>query len=248
MSKQCNMLIDYFNRTLTDEEINEFEEHLIGCESCQEELIEWETLTEDLPFLSEEVEVPSGMKAKVFAAIAETPETPETPVEQKTIDYFPPIQSQNQPKKRFRFMLPTVAAALLISLLSNIYLINENTKAPEIAVSDIEVIGKTVLAAQPGVEDASAVAMLLSDKGEPVLVVDAENLPVLGEGELYQVWVIEGEQPYPAGVIELTETGGGKVSHPLANLDGKWDTIAITIEKEPNLPLPEGVIVLAGGI
>jgi len=242
MSKQCDMLIDYFNRALTDEEINEFEEHLIVCESCQEELVEWEALTEDLPFLSEEVEVPSDMKANIFAAIT------ETPIEKNHVESFPPAQIETQSKKRFRFALPALAAALVLSLLSNIYLVNENSKAPEIAVSDIEVIGKTVLAAQPGMEDASAVAMLLSDKGEPVLVVDAENLPTLGEDELYQVWVIEGEQPYPAGVIELTETGGGKVSHQLADLDGKWDTIAITIEKEPNLPLPQGAIVLAGGI
>jgi len=242
MSKQCNMLIDYFNRALTDEEMNEFEEHLIDCASCQEELIELETLTEDLPFLSEEVEVPTDMKARVFAAISESPK------EQENIKPFPPIQIDTQPKKRFKFALPALAAALIVSLVSNIYLVNENNKAPEIAVSDIEVIGKTVLAAQPGVEDASAVAMLLSDKGEHVLVVDAENLPALQEDELYQVWVIEGEQPYPSGVIQLTETGGGTVSHQLAGLDGKWDTIAITIENEPNLPAPQGAIVLAGGI
>lgn len=242
MSKQCNMLIDYFNRALTDEEINEFEEHLIGCELCQEELIEWETLTQDLPFLSEEVEVPTDMKARVFAAIS------EIPGEKDNIQPFSPVQIEAQSKKRFKFALPALAAALIVSLVSNIYLVNENNKAPEIAISDIEVIGKTVLAAQSGVEEASAVAMLLSDKGENVLVVDAENLPALQEDELYQVWVIEGEQPYPAGVIQLTEKGGGTVSHQLVDLDGKWDTIAITIEKEPNLPVPQGAIVLAGGI
>lgn len=242
MNKQCDMLIDYFNRTLTDEEMAGFEEHLIECEACQEELMEWETLTEDLPYLSEEVEVPKDLKAKVFASIS------ETPVDKNTFVSSPSKQIERKPKKRFQFALPALAAALVVSLVSNVYLFNEGNKAPEIAVSDIEVIGKTVLAAQPGTEGASAIAMLLSDRGENVLVVDAENLPTLQGDELYQVWVIEGEQPYPAGVIELSGTGDGKVSHRLAELDGNWDTIAITIEKEPNLPLPEGTVVLAGGI
>ncbi len=242
MNKSCDMLIDYFNRTLTDEETFEFEQHLIECESCQEELMEWETLTEDLPFLSEEVEVPTNLKARVFAEID------KKPVIMDNVKPFPSTKIDKQPKKPFKFALPTLAAALIVSVISNIYLVNDSNKEPEIVASDIEVLGKTVLAAQPGGEDASAVAMLLSDKGENVLVVDAENLPTLKEDELYQVWVIEGEQPYPAGVIELTEAGGGKVSYPLADLEGKWDTIAITIEKEPNLQLPEGNVILAGGI
>lgn len=242
MNEQCNMLIDYFNRTLTDEEMTLFEQHLIECPACAEELAEWEMLTEDLPFSSDEIEVPSDLKARIFEQIDEVPVKEDSPkvVQEKAVVV--------QPKKRFNFALPALAAALLVSLISNIYLVNESNKAPEVAQSDIQFIGKTVLASEPGAEDASAVAMLLSDQGEDILIVDAEGMPALPEGELYQVWVIEGDVPYPAGVIELTDKGEGSVNHRLTDLDGDWDTIAITVETKPNLPLPEGSVVMAGGI
>ncbi|MBO0589144.1 anti-sigma factor [Sporosarcina sp. E16_8] len=242
MNEQCHLLIDYFNRVLTDEELKRFETHMTECPSCREELIEWEALTEDLPYLTEEVEVPTDLKSRVFAALSETTEDSDK------VKVLPQLRIEDPPSKRFKVAVPVLAAALFASLVTNAYLVNENNKELEVAVGDIQLIAQTALVPQPGGGEASAVAMLLSDRGEDVLLVDAAKLPELQEGELYQVWVIEGEKPYPAGIVKQTEAGGGSVSHRLKELVGKWDTIAITIEKEPNLAAPQGTIVLAGGI
>lgn len=242
MEKQCNQLVDYFNRALTDEENALFEAHLIECPACQEELTEWEVLTEDLPYLSEEITPPVDLKARVFAAIS-------APEEQLgNVESLPQRPATIKPKKRFNFAVPALAAALFASLVTNAYLVSTETKEPEVALSDIEFVAQTTLASVTEGEQGSAIAMLLSDKGESVLLVNASNLPKLAEGELYQVWVIEGDKPYPAGVVTPTEEGSGSVSHPLKDLVGNWDTVAITIEKEPNLPAPAGSVVLAGSI
>ncbi|MBD7984850.1 anti-sigma factor [Sporosarcina sp. Sa2YVA2] len=242
MIEQCHQLIDYFNRTLSQEEQQQFENHLTDCPSCQEELLELQLLTEDLPYLSEEIDVPSDMKSRIFATIDEL----ATPVNSPETIVPTPLETSERPKqKRFNFAIPSLAAALFASIVTNAYLLNETNKEPEIAMSDVELIAQTTLASTVDDENATAVAMLLSNKGEELLIVDSTNLPALADGELYQVWVIEGEKPYPAGVLDSTK---GSVSHSLKDLTGKWDTIAITIEKEPDLPAPEGSLVLAGGI
>lgn len=242
MNEQCHNLIDYFNRTLSQEDQQQFENHLTDCPSCQEELLELHLLTEDLPYSSGEIEVPGDLKSRIFASIDET-----AALKQSSGTIVPiPLETEERPKqKRYKFAVPALAAALFASIVTNAYLLNETNKESEITMSDVELIAQTTLASTVDDENATAVAMLLSNKGEELLIVDSTNLPALADGELYQVWVIEGEKPYPAGVLDSTK---GSVSHSLKDLTGKWDTIAITIEKEPDLPAPEGSLVLAGGI
>lgn len=67
--RQCDQLIDYFNNQLTEEEKLAYEEHLRNCESCQEELNELRELIDDLPFLSDSVEPPQGMRDRVLASV-----------------------------------------------------------------------------------------------------------------------------------------------------------------------------------
>ncbi|ARJ38980.1 hypothetical protein SporoP8_08895 [Sporosarcina ureae] len=237
MNKSCHMLIDYFNRTLTEDEMRQFEDHLIECPSCQEELMEWEMLTENLPYESEAVEVPTDLKARIFASL------PDLPAEAE----FVTMPTKEKSRRRMGPVTTVLAAGLFASLVANAFLFSETQKEPEIAQSEIQLIGQSILAPQEGTS-ASAVAMLIADGDQNVLLLDATDLPTLSKDELYQVWVIEGDQPYPAGIVQPNETGTGTVSHPLTNLSGTWDTVAITIEKEPNLSAPEGQIILAGGI
>ncbi|ARK21689.1 anti-sigma factor [Sporosarcina ureae] len=237
MNESCHMLIDYFNRTLTEDEMRQFENHLIECPSCQEELIEWEMLTEDLPYESEAIEVPTDLKARIFASL------PDIPEQAKVVS----MPTKEKSRRRMGPVTSLLAAGLFASLVANAFLFSETQKQPEIAQSEIQLIGQSILAPQEGTS-ASAVAMLIADGNQNILLLDATDLPTLSKDELYQVWVIEGDQPYPAGIVQPNETGTGTVSHPLTDLSGTWDTVAITVEKEPNLSAPEGQIILAGGI
>lgn len=237
MNESCHMLIDYFNRTLTEDEMRQFENHLIECPSCQEELMEWEMLTEDLPYESEAIEVPTDLKTRIFASL------PDIPEQAKVV----PMPTKEKSRRRTGPVTSVLAAGLFASLVANAFLFSETQKEPEIAQSEIQLIGQSILAPKEG-SSASAVAMLIADGNQNILLLDAKDLPTLSKDELYQVWVIEGDQPYPAGIVQPNETGTGTVSHPLTDLSGTWDTVAITVEKEPNLSAPEGQIILAGGI
>ncbi|WOV83748.1 anti-sigma factor [Sporosarcina jeotgali] len=251
MNESCMHLLDYFNRSLTEEETHAFEQHLEECPSCRAELEELNLLTADLPYLTEEIEVPSDLKAKVFAAIDEEPisKGTETKPAINNVKTFPEKPKETKPAKRKGVAVPVLAAALVASLVTNAYLATMDGSPPtEVAENDLQLIGKALLDPQAGIENASAVAMMIKDNNETVLLVDASNLPKLKDNELYQVWVIEKDTPKPAGSFKPTDEGSGSVSHPMDQLKGEWDTVAITIETEPDLPAPEGTLVLAGSI
>ncbi|GKV70035.1 hypothetical protein NCCP2716_25330 [Sporosarcina sp. NCCP-2716] len=243
MNENCMRLIDYFNRALTPEETAAFEQHLAECPACSSELEELRTLTEGLPYLSEEADVPAGLKANVFAVIDAQPDVH---------DEEPPHQAGNVtplPEKRRRPAIPLLAAALLASLVTNIFLATADRSAePAVEQRNWELADKAELAPQQEGDPSNAIALILSDGSSRDLVVDAENLPELSDGELFQVWVLDAGAPKPAGAFRSSGEGTGTVSHPLGSKFGAFDTIAITIEKEEGLPAPEGPIILAGSL
>lgn len=237
MNESCHNVVDYFNRCLTEDEMRQFESHLIECPSCQEELMELEMLTADLPYASEMIEVPTDLKARVFDSL---------PNETGQAENVASIATAVKKRRRVGPFTSLLAAALFASLVTNAFLLTEKT--PEVAQNELQVLGQTILTSQTADMEVSAVAMLVKDGNQEVLLVDAENLPALTGDKLYQVWVLEGDQPYPAGVVQSTEAGKGSISHQLTDLSRTWDTVAITIEEEPNLAAPQGQLILAGGI
>ncbi|WP_430788712.1 anti-sigma factor domain-containing protein [Virgibacillus flavescens] len=257
MSNKCDLLLDYFNNQLTREEQEEFELHLLACEECQEELSELQQLTEDLPYSSEAIEPPSGMKDRVLSNVLNEATNSESVVEteEKEINNVTPINGWNEPKKQKKSGLvkPLIAAVLTISLVGNaaafIYLSDEDddsetTTEPEDPSLD-EIQKMVSLSPSEGIS-AEATAMMIEQNSKTNLVVQANDLPELEGNETYQVWVLEDGKPYRAGTFVSNENGNGAVSF-IMNYEGKhqWDTIAITKEPDANSQTPQGDIVLS---
>jgi Anti-sigma-K factor rskA len=205
-----------------------------------EELI---SLTDDLPYLSEQIEVPKGMRARVLENIydeeAVIEDSYEKGEEQKVVEL-------KKKSGRSRFLIPAIAAALFLSLATNVYLyraVIQNAKSDEILPTS-----QVTLLPPDGQGDGVAIASILSAAGQESILLQASNLPKLKDDEVYQLWVLEGNQPYPAGAFQTNDSGQGTLTYSLEGLEGDWDTIAITVEQEPDLPTPQGDIVLAGGI
>ncbi|HVH05122.1 MAG TPA: anti-sigma factor [Myxococcota bacterium] len=100
------------------------------------------------------------------------------------------------------------------------------------------------LAGTPELPQASARAFLDPEQRRLVLVV--YDLPPPPAGRDYQLWVIVGNEPVSAGIVDVA--GGTGKRHEAASLpaiDGPV-TIAITIEPQGGLPKPSGPIVAAG--
>jgi anti-sigma-K factor RskA len=241
--KECDKLLDYYNGILEGEEKAEFEAHLKECSACQEELAEWQELTSDLPYLSEEIEPPLGMKKRILTNV--TAEDAQQVVNEKPIGVAAaPIQS----KKPRAWMTGLLAAGLLLSLGTNAYLFIENDKNEQVIEEQMSRTFKTVQMASDQSDSAGVASMVQEDKTMK-LVIQTHNMTALKGTETYQVWLIEGNKKYRAGSFTPDENGNGAVVYPVTYPgEHKWDAVAISHEPTPNSKQPKGTIVMASNL
>lgn len=270
-NEQCDLLVDYLNGTLSDEETRQFEEHLKTCEECREIA----DATGQLPYLSDPAVVPAGMKSRILSNVfaedsatesssaasasssaaggkassashAESEAPGRTPREENTSNVVP---MTDRGRKR-RWATPLIAAVLIASLLGNAYafmqLQQEQEQAtpiePETAFQSID------LQPSEGFDGDATAAVIEEQDGALNLVVTAEQLAALEGDQVYQVWLIKGDEPIPAGAFTTNANGEGATYFNIDNNTEEWDTIAITLEPQAGNELPQGEVVLSAGL
>ena len=128
----CDQLIDYFNQHLTEDERVRFEAHLATCQTCQEELEQLEALVGGVAFLSEPAEPPSGMKARILDNVFAEDETESKQDEPTPITPF----TTTKKKQKTPWGALVLAAALLLSLIGNGYLLLNQDEPSGIALTE----------------------------------------------------------------------------------------------------------------
>jgi hypothetical protein len=242
----CDQLLDYFNRTLEEQEEMQFEEHLASCTSCQEELQELTALTEDLPYLSIPVNPPTGMKDRILINVFNEEEVVSTTNTEES-DAIPLPFARKSKHKKASWSVIALAAALLLSLVGNIYSFTGANQASEKPLdTSLDKLVKEVELQSTTGEDFFGTASLVEKDGVLNVVVKANGLSTVEGEQVYQVWLLEDGQPYRAGSFVPTEDGSGVVTYEM-NVDGdhNWDTVAITLEPNINSETPFGEVLLA---
>jgi anti-sigma-K factor RskA len=248
--KMCEQLLDYYNDILSEEEKAAFEAHLKDCPSCQEELAEWQELTSDLPYLSDEIEPPSGMKQRILTNVFEneqTREKEETSRPEVPVTDIDSVRSETIRKKN-GWLTGLLAAGLLLSLGTNAYLFAENEKNEQVIEEQMSKTYKSVQLASDQ-SDSAGIASMVQKDDKMNLVVQTHNMTQVQGKEVYQVWLIEGDKKYRAGTFIPDEKGNGAVVFPV-NFPGehKWDAVAISHEPTPDSKQPKGTIVMASNL
>ncbi|AZB44767.1 anti-sigma factor [Bacillus sp. FJAT-42376] len=249
-SEQCNHLIDYFNGMMSKEEEAVFERHLEECGECREELAELRLLTEDLPYLSDPVEPSPDLKSRILEAAYEEnglnqEEVPELEAYRKNKPLNEPEVKKS--KRSQALLIGGLAAGLVVSLAGNVIQLSDQKEEEQLVQSEA-IEKKVALASTEGNQSLSAKASFVKEKDEQLMVLQADGLPEIKDGELYQVWLIKGEKPVPAGYFTPDKKGNGALVYKVSDEELDWDTVAITVENEPNLSAPQGKVVLAGTI
>jgi anti-sigma-K factor RskA len=245
--KNCDHLVDYLSGTLSPKETREFEEHLKTCKECQEIV----DVTGKLPYLAESAEPPAGMKSRILANVFEDEKaTPAAPVampakeQPKAAPKAMPMK--NRTAKR-SWWTPLIAAVLLVSLLGNAYAFWQLTDREDPAGPTQSAFNSVNL--EPTETFAgTGTAAIIRDEDSLELVVQATELEELQEGQVYQVWLIRGDEPIPAGAFTANSDGQGATHYNLEEDIEGWDTIAITLEPQAGNLLPQGEVVLSSGI
>ncbi|MGX1266051.1 anti-sigma factor RsiW [Rossellomorea marisflavi] len=238
---QCDHILDYYNGHLSELEKAAFEKHLASCAECQEFLNELEQLAAYLPYSSEPVEPPSDLEDRVFAHILNAQDDRK---ETTTKTHTP------QRKRRKPWMIPSIAAALALSIIGNAYLftqLEDQKRVVEEATID-EVVEYAELAPVSG--EGTGTASIIKQGKQTSMVVQASDLAKLSDKEVYQVWLIKDEKPERAGTFVTSGDGKGSVIFKFNEefTEKDWDQVAVSLEPDANSELPQGEIVLAADI
>ncbi|KGP74617.1 anti-sigma factor [Pontibacillus yanchengensis] len=232
MQKACNSLLDYVNGALSEEDAYQFEKHKKDCAYCQEEFDDLMEIMDVLPFAAEPVHPPDDMKARVLPGVEEHQEDERV------------VSIPNKKKDYKHWVISLLAAGLLFSISGHAYSILSKDKksGPAETVQVIDQVTRKI--DLQGETAGKASAAFIKKDSRMTLVVEAAGLEPLEGEEVYQVWLIEGEQPHRAGSFVTNSNGEGAVSYTIET-DRTWEQIAISKEPNATSEAPRGDVMLS---
>lgn len=256
--KHCDLLIDYYNGHLDAQQKEEFEKHLAGCSDCQEELAEWENLNAELVQDLEQVEPPADMEKRILTNIFDadtTTKKAETTSDEKFNDknekltkssYIKTNNKRPKPNGFYKKLLIPLAAALLLSVIGNVYLWSSQQESQSLSEALLNEGEAIDLAPTSETLNMDAKMAMHENNGSQTVVLEAQNFTNLKKGEVYQVWLMKDEQPYRAGTLVPNESGEGYTVFTLDDAENvDWDAVAITVEPSPQNQAPQGDILMS---
>lgn len=219
---------------LTPDEHAALRAHLRTCPSCRATYAGLLTVADTLPLAVEErspsVEARHRLQAQVEQDLRQRPPERNVPPIPPPAPVPHPAQGEEHASQRtgkvrsFRpAWLVAVAAMLLVGLIGGIAIDRFLLDDGEEDAGQTE----TIALQYPGdleLEDANLTYL----PEQQLLHFTADNLPTPPEGNVYQVWLIEGDSPRPVGVVNQ-ETGDFATTVDRE----RYGTFAITVEPGP---------------
>jgi anti-sigma-K factor RskA len=170
-----------------------FEEHLAGCDRCRIEVRWLEPAVDALPASVDQSEPPPALRGRILDAIA--PEAERSGERRRSSD---------RPRWRLGGMRPalaaTAAAAALVAGVAGGYALRGDDEPSSLTVP--------VQAAAPA-QRASASVVREGDEWR----LDVSDMPALRAGDVYQVWMRDGQRVIPSVQFVLSD-GEARVSLP----------------------------------
>jgi len=216
---------------LDPDERRAYEAHLPGCEHCQTELASfWET-TEALAVAASGPEPSPQLRERILADVRAEP---------------PQIVVPFEPRRRRAVPVLAAAAAVAAVVALGIGLWASNLSS---RLDDTRAALERERAAAEILVDPAARTVSL-EAGDGQLVVDSRGQAVLAlhgldpapSGKTYEVWIVEGGTPVPAGLFP------GRDGADVVIVDGTVDAgnvVAVTVEKAGGVKTPSTTPIVA---
>jgi anti-sigma-K factor RskA len=114
-----------------------------------------------------------------------------------------------------------------------------NASLPQPGKSELVTLPVQGTDRQPGAQ-----GQLIADRNSRSAVLVMSNLAPLKAGRTYQVWLIQGDQPHNAGLLNVDEHGQGVLVLTSDRAIGSFNALGISVEPEGGSPQPTGEIVV----
>lgn len=206
-------------------EAEEFRSHLADCPACDQEVREFQRVAARLGAV-ETVAAPAYLRARVLAAVDRTPQLPPT---------IPSIVERS-PQRRWRPRLMMLAAAAV--------LVAGGAVGVGVALDSRQAELDAAAAQVFEAPDARTLTAPTSNGGELVVAVspsrqqvalDTRRLPALEDGQVYQVWAVQGDVVLSSAAVLDDLDEGAAMAAPD---DGTQ--MAITVEPAGGSEKPSG--------
>jgi anti-sigma-K factor RskA len=202
---------------LDPSEEREFEEHLRSCDRCREELASFRTAAASLGFAVESPQPPPALRGRI-------------------LDRARGERGVVVPFRRPRVVLGALsglaAAAAAVAIGLGIWAASLSDDLDS-ARNAIDVLG------DPGARSVelsgAAGRLVVAPEGQAALVV--RGLDAAPPGRTYEVWVIEGNRPRPAGLFEGGESEDVVLLERMVPPDA---VVAVTVERDGGVEAPTG--------
>lgn len=220
---------------LPDEEREMFEQHLVVCDACAQEVVELQATASRLATGLEAVPSPE-LKARVLAEIDATRQ--ERPLGERAGDEL--AARRHRRVSGWAAGLSAVAAAVVliagVAVTSTISDLNQRLGEVETASSqmtDLLAAPDAVTVEAEGPDGAMGRIIASPARGEAVFL--AADLDPVGEEQTYELWLID-DAPRPAGLFDPDDQG--RVTHMMAGDIAGAAAIGVTVEPAGGSPQP----------
>jgi anti-sigma factor RsiW len=254
-------LASYAIDALDPAEARTFEAHLSTCARCQSELAELRRVVAGIGLATEPMTPPESLKARTLSrAIGRDPGVEaKAPV---LLDDLRPFPRRELKARAPTVPWLLAAASIVVAIVSGMYAWSLRARVASLEqivsvtsaqadrlrdelialrsessnlIQTVRVISapdvrQVVLKGQPGAEGATGRAYWSPSRG---LVFNADQLPALSPGRVYQLWVIAGKTPVSVGIFNVAN-GSGSLTVPLPAGLATIDAVAVTNEPGPN--------------
>jgi anti-sigma-K factor RskA len=225
-----DLLGAYALGALLPDEAAELEAHLATCAECQAELRRLRFGANAYALVAEERSPAPELRDRLWAAISAGPHVVSEP-EPVAAPVAPPISIERAHAAR-RLPAPPlwsrIAAVLAVILIAGLLAWNISLRSEE-GGGNGTVIAQLAAAPDAADQATGGEARYLTDK--QVLLISLHDLPALPQGEVYQLWLIQGSTVLPSVTFQPGPEATTTVA-VAANPD-TFDTLAITREPGP---------------
>lgn len=217
-------LAPYLLGALPELEATALQRHLMGCESCREELARLHPAAEAIPLAVEPVEPPAELKAALMEAVGGEPASAAR------------APRRVEPRTRRRLRLPRLgsplvalrptaawasAALFLVAGAAGGWSINQLTEADE--KDDSRTLTAEVDRSR---FTRGSGSLVLPDRNGQTAVLRVQGMRPAPKGKAYEIWVQRGEEVKPASLFTVGAdgTGLGAIDEDFSDVDAVFVT------------------------